>query len=108
MMEYLKIDCQTWVKIQDQQRYTPFIWKKDTINAVYLPISNNQVVVGSIACSKVDCSELRKKIAACSLEYFTASDCSHNNIKLQKFISDEAPLATTSQMEKMIKDYIEN
>jgi hypothetical protein len=94
-------------KVKGHKYFTPFLWKKDILEAVFLPISKKQIVVGSTKKIKVDLLELQKKIAACSLEYFIASECNPRNINLQEFISDEAPLLTTSQIEKLIGNYLE-
>lgn len=74
--------------------------------AVFLPISPHQVIVGSIEKRVLNFSELRRKIAACSLEYFIANEAMKENEGPHKLISREAPLATTSEIEKLVEDFM--
>jgi hypothetical protein len=90
--------------VGEPSRYRPFLDKDDVLNAVYLPLDRETVLVGSRKnLFSVD-SSLREGIARCSLEFFIATERSHANELLMDQIGADAHLLTQCELELIFNE----
>lgn len=89
-------------QLEGDRLFKPISEKGDPLQAVYLPLSTNLVLVGQISNTTLDLSQLPKAIAQCSLEYFISSTNSNDNETLQACIGESAYLISESQMDAIV------
>ncbi len=82
--------------------YKPFLEESDKLLAVYLPISSNQVLVGSKYPFSILPSDIQEAAARCSLEYFIADANTDRNRTLQTIVGSNAQLLSKEEMKSMI------
>ncbi|HJS16054.1 MAG TPA: DUF4238 domain-containing protein [Rheinheimera sp.] len=93
-------------EVDGERAFKPFSEKGDVIRAIYLPISSNQVIIGSTNDELIEMSELSKIIAQCSFEYFISSNQGENSARLQSHIGELAYLVSKNQLYSIIEDVI--
>lgn len=91
-------------QLHGNRMFKPFSEKADQIQAVYLPLSFDRVLVGSVDDAILDISRLPMAIAKCSLEYFISSTKSNTNDLLHSCIGELAYLLSQEQIEVLIED----
>ena len=93
--------------VNDSTRYRAFLDSDDTLNAVFLPLDRERVLIGSRNSFDGDLSGLRDGIARCSLEYFIAAEKSDTNDRLQIQIGADAHLVTQDELEDILTEVIQ-
>lgn len=97
-------DSIVFYHLSGEREFKPFLECDDDLNAVILPISSHQLLVGSVGDFKLDFSVLKRAIADCSLEYFISSECSEENKQLSNHISENSHLLSESDIENLIEE----
>ena len=95
-------------QIEGLRPFTTFLEKRDKLNAVMLPLSSHQFLVGTHRNFGISERLLPKATARCSLECFVAEEDSDTNCFLQKQIGADAALLTKTELEDMISKVINN
>ena len=91
-------------QLDGERMFKPFSEKDDQIHAVYLPLSSDRVLVGSVNDTVLDIFHLPTVIAQCSLEYFIGSTKNAGNDLLQSRIGDFAYMLSQEQIEALIEE----
>lgn len=91
-------------QLQGERTFKPFSEKDDQIHAVYLPLSSDRVLVGSVNDTVLDISHLSTVIAQCSLEYFIGSTKSAANDLVHSRIGEFAYMLSQEQIEALIEE----
>ena len=73
-------------RINSETRYKAILEEGDVLNAVYLPIDNETVLVGAGQRESALPDDFSEAVASCSLEYFVASENTETNRRLQRKI----------------------
>ena len=89
-------------EMRGERKFKSFVEEKDNLIAAILPISPQEVLIGSEQDYKIDLFSLPQNIASCSLEYFISNRSSSENERLSKLISQNAYLMTKSDIEDFI------
>ena len=100
-------DSPVLFRVQGPRPYKTFLEKDDDLSAVVLPLSPQQVLIGSNRCLGAPPSGLCQATARCSLEYFIAAERSEANILLGDMIGEDAVLLTRAQLEQIVTDVME-
>ncbi|PSB57884.1 DUF4238 domain-containing protein [Chamaesiphon polymorphus] len=95
-------------QLEGDESFKPISEKGDPIQAVYLPLSSNLVLVGQLSNKTPDLSQLPKAIAQCSLEYFISSTKSDGNETLQAYIGESAHLISKNKMDAILLEIIDD
>ena len=90
-------------RTENAKLYKTFLEKSDKLLAVYLPISSNQVLVGSKYSYNIFPTDIQEAAARCSLEYFIADANTDRNRTLQTIIGSNAQLLSQEKMKSMIE-----
>ena len=93
-------------KLSGDRQFKPICDKDDPIEAVYLPLSKNLVLVGKFTNKNLDISNLPTAIAQCSLEFFISSSKNSTNDNLQSHIGEYAYFLSEEQISNMLIDLI--
>ncbi|MDI5877741.1 hypothetical protein AYI92_12365 [Shewanella xiamenensis] len=93
-------------QMEGDRPFKPFTDKNDQIQAVYLPLSSNCVLVGSINDTFPDISFLPTVIAQCSLEYFISMTNKTENSILQSRIGELAYILSQEQIKDLVDEVI--
>jgi len=88
--------------VKDERPFKPFLEKDDILKAVLLPISPHHVLIGCADHYQPNISDLPREIAACSLEYFIASEGSEANANLSENIGLNAHMLSKPQINAMV------
>lgn len=91
-------------QMKGERKFKSFTEKDDAIEAVYLPLSSDRVLVGSINGAVTDVSHLPTVIAQCSLEYFISGVKSASNEVLHNHISQFAYMLSPEQIEAIVDE----
>lgn len=91
-------------QLQGERKFKPFSEKDDQVHAVYLPLSSDRVLVGSVNDAVLYVSHLPTVIAQCSLEYFIGSTNSTANDRLHSRIGEFAYMLSQEQIETLIEE----
>lgn len=94
--------------VDGPQSYKPFLDETDSLNAVYLPLTPERVLVGVRPGFVPVTTDLRKAIARCSLELFIASENTESNLRLQEIIGEDAEHLTQTEMEAVVRNALES
>lgn len=70
--------------------WKPFLNKDDDPLAVYLPVTPNKVVVGSVAAPQIESEDLRQHVARTSQSFFISHESSASTVRLSDQIGLEA------------------
>jgi Protein of unknown function (DUF4238) len=89
-------------QLEGDESFKPISERGDLIQAVYLPLSSNLVLVGQPSNKTPDLSQLPKAIAQCSLEYFISSTKSDDNETLQAYIGESADLISRNKVDDIL------
>ncbi len=73
-------------RINSETRYKAMLEEGDVLNAVYLPIDDETVLVGAGQRESALPDDFSEAVASCSLEYFVASENTETNRSLQREI----------------------
>lgn len=73
-------------RINSEARYKAMLEEGDVLNAVYLPIDDETVLVGAGQRESALPDDFSEAVASCSLEYFVASENTETNRGLQRRI----------------------
>ena len=90
------------------QSYRPFLGETDSLNAVYLPLTPEKVLVGAQPGFVPGTADLRKAIVRCSLELFIAAENTASNRRLQEIIGRDAEHITPMEMEAVVRNALES
>ena len=90
------------------QSYRPFLGETDSLNAVYLPLTPEKVLVGAQPGFVPGTADLRKAIVRCSLELFIAAENTASNQRLQEIIGRDAEHITQTEMEAVVRNALES
>ena len=93
--------------VDGPRSYKSFLEADDVLNAVYLPIDSEKMLVGSQRGFTDTQSSLRKEIARCSMEYFIATENSESNRQLQKSINTNAALFSQTELNAVIEEALQ-
>ena len=74
----------------DGHPYKPFFGEEDVLNAVYLPLTPDKVLVGVQPGFDAISADIQEAIARCSLEFFIGAENSKENRRLQREIGVDA------------------
>ncbi|MGK8440496.1 DUF4238 domain-containing protein [Ectopseudomonas hydrolytica] len=85
-------------QVAGERAFKPFLECEDELVAVYLPLSPQQVLVGSNVSFALDPACLRREIARCSLEHFVASEAPPVHCDLLPLIGENAHLLSIDQV----------
>lgn len=88
--------------------YRPFFDGTDALNAVYLPLTPERVLVGARPDFVPGTTALPKAIARCSLELFIAAENTESNRRLQEIIGRDAEHLAQTEMEAVIRNALES
>ena len=88
--------------------YRAFFDGTDALNAVYLPLTPERILVGARPGFVPVTTDLRKAIACCSLELFIATENTEPNRRLQEIIGRDAEHLTQTEMEAVIRNALES
>jgi hypothetical protein len=99
-------DSITVFQLSGERPFKPICEKDDPIEAVYLPLSPHQVLVGQFTDRAIDLSRLPMAIARCSLEFFISSSNSSSNEDLQSHIGECAYFLSEEQISNMLMELI--
>lgn len=94
--------------VQEERQFKPYLEKKDSLIAVILPISSQQILCCSVGDYEIDSEKLKKAIVECSLEYFIVDENNFEYLELSKSISQNAHILTESQVEKIILEMMKD
>lgn len=92
------------IQLNEGRPYKAFCEKDDSIHAVYLPLSPNMVLVGSVDDAAPCLLQIPMAIAQCSLEYFISNSRSRANDVLRAHIGEHAHLLTEDQIFNLITE----
>lgn len=90
--------------VEGARPFKTFLEKKDTLNAVVLPLNSHKILVGTREGFFISEQLLPVAIARCSLEYFVAEENSDANISFQEQIGEDASLLTRAELEDIITE----
>lgn len=99
-------DSITVFQLSGERPFKPICEKDDPIEAVYLPLSQNQVLVGQFTDRAIDLPRLPMAIAQCSLEFFISSSNSNINEDLQSHIGEYAYFLSQQQISNILIELI--
>lgn len=86
--------------------WKPFLNKDDDILAVYLPVSPNKVVVGSIDAPRIESEELRQHVARTSQSFFISHESSPSTITLSDEIGVEAMPLSEAELQSISAEVV--
>lgn len=89
-------------EVDGPRHYKALLDRDDTLNAVFLPLDPERVVIGRREGFNGVPFDLREAIARCSLEYFIAAESSPANELLRDQIGADAYLVEQSEMEDIL------
>lgn len=98
-------DSTTVFQVEGERKFKAFCEKGDVLQAVYLPLSPNLILIGSLSEQVPDISSLPMAIAKCSLEYFIGSSSSEYN-HLHSHVGECAYLLSEEQIDMLITEII--
>ena len=94
--------------VDGPRSYRPFFDGIDALNAVYLPLTSERVLIGAQPGFVPVTTDLRKAIACCSLELFIAAENTESNRRLQGIIGRDAEHLTQTEMEAVVRNALES
>jgi hypothetical protein len=94
--------------VEGEKPFKSYLDKDDFLNAVYLPLGLDKVLIGTRPGFDGGQNCLAEAIAGCSLEYFIASECSERNDSLKNRIGIDAGIITQEELETLVDDLISN
>ena len=94
--------------VDGPRSYKSFLEADDVLNAVYLPIDSEKMLVGSKQGFTATQSSLRREIARCSMEYFIATENTESNRQLQKSINTNAALFSQTELNAVIEEALQS
>jgi len=96
------------LEVDSQRRFKTFWEKENNVINVFLPISKNQILVGtkSPEISPISIKTIKETTASCSREFFVASKRTEQNEILQGVISERADLFTDEELNQIIDTWI--
>lgn len=92
--------------VKGKSPFKPFLEGKDELLGVFLPLSPQQVLVGSKGEYDFDISRLSREIVRCSLEHFISSKPPTEYENLLPFMSQNAHLLSSAQIKNMVDELI--
>jgi len=95
-------------QVDGPRPYRPFFDGIDALNAVYLPLTPERVLIGARPSFVPVTTDLQKAIARCSLELFIAAENSEPNRSLQEIVGRDAEHCTREEMEAVIRKALES
>jgi len=98
-------DSATVFQVEGERKFKAFCEKGDVLQAVYLPLSPNLVLIGCLSEQVPDISSLPMAIAKCSLEYFIGSSSSEYS-HLHSHVGEYAYLLSEEQIDMLITEII--
>jgi hypothetical protein len=93
--------------VDGPRHYKALLDRDDTLNAVFLPLDPERVVIGRRESFTGVPFDLREAIARCSLEYFIAAKSSPANELLRDQIGADAYLVGQSEMEEILNEVMQ-
>ncbi len=94
-------------RVSGQRRYKAFPDKDDVLEAVFLPLSSERILMGAPGATFALPPELKQGIARCSMDHFIASENTQDNRDLHIQVGEDAALATESEMEEIIQELLD-
>jgi Protein of unknown function (DUF4238) len=94
-------------QVEGERQFKPFTEKDDRIEAIYLPLSSNLVLVGTKMGITPDISRLPMSIAQCSLEYFISDSQNVINDNLHNHIGEKACFLLEDQLDDVLTKAID-
>lgn len=91
-------------QLEGERKFKPFFEIDDRMEAIYLPLSSDRVLVGRTNDAAIDLSDLPLAIAKCSLEYFISGKKSAGNDILRDHIGDCAHMLSHEQIAALIEE----
>lgn len=80
---------------------------EDEIQNVFLPISSDCMIVGTVAgVPEVDFVAINEAVAKCSRDFFVSSTSSPNMVRLASMLGQESDMMTKDEMETVISELI--
>jgi Protein of unknown function (DUF4238) len=89
-------------QVEGKRQFKPFTEKDDRIEAIYLPLSSNLVLVGTKMGIIPDTSTLPMAIVQCSLEYFISDSQNVINDDLYNHIGEKAYFLSEYQLDDVL------
>lgn len=97
-------DSSIVIQLKGERPFKAFCDKDDSIEAVYLPLSSDLILVGSIDDAVPNISTIPMVTAQCSLEYFISSSNNDANNIIHARIGEYAHLLTEDQIYRLITE----
>jgi hypothetical protein len=94
-------------QVEGERQFKPFTQKDDRIEAIYLPLSSNLVLVGTKMGVTPDISKLPMAIAQCSLEYFISDSQNVINDNFHNHIGEKAYFLSEDQLDDVLTKAID-
>lgn len=88
--------------MEGERTYKPFCDKGDSIQAVFLPVASDCVLIGSTYDIEIDASDLKTAIAQCSLEYFICNTSCDENATLATLIGETSHLISKDEIKALL------
>lgn len=100
-------DSVIFFEFEGDRRFRTVFDARDTLRALYLPVTPTRVLVGSPTPHVPVVTDLRDGAAQCSFEYFIAHDQSSDNERLQDAIGRSAELLPRDEMESIFDEVLD-
>jgi Protein of unknown function (DUF4238) len=94
-------------QVEGEGQFKPFTEKDDRIEAIYLPLSPNLVLVGTKMGTTPDISKLPMATVQCSLEYFISDSQNVINNNLHNHIGEKACFLLEDQLDDVLTKAID-
>lgn len=91
----------------DGYLHKPFLGEEDMLDAVYLPLTPNKVLVGARPDFDTVSTDIREAISRCSLEFFISAENSLENRRLQGEIGADAMRFAEIEIEETLSKMLD-
>ncbi|MGB8991673.1 MAG: hypothetical protein WCD80_06425, partial [Desulfobaccales bacterium] len=92
------------------KKYRSIDFKDDNIINIFLPISNNKILIGSRfpEIPQMNYNIINENIAKCSREFFISSNCSEYILSLVPLIDSESEMVSKQELEQMVREIVQD
>ena len=98
-------DSAVLYSVAGPRQYKAFLDAGDILNAVFLPLDRERVLIGSRDGTVKDVPlDLPKAIARCSLEYFISAESTYQHEALRDQIGADAHMLEQSEIEEIVTE----
>ncbi|MGY3349025.1 DUF4238 domain-containing protein [Serratia marcescens] len=93
-------------EVEGERRFKPFFEKNDLLKNVYIPISRNKLLWGTVDEVNPNLDDIDLYIAECSFEFFIASVRNERLLYIQSMISKNAYIISKEEIDCILSELI--